>query len=91
MTTTTFRPLHEIAAEIYATWRNSKTGKSAVWFGAVPYLEAMASLNSITDKYFADRADDIVAYFLGNATTWRGEDAKRIKAELKAMLKASGR
>ena len=28
----------------------------------------------------------IVRYFLSNATTWRGEDARRIKAELKALL-----
>ncbi len=83
--TTTTRPLSEIADEIYALWRD-KNGKPNVWYGAKPYLEAMASLNSITDKYGADDADDIVAYFLSNATTWRGDDAKRIKAELKAML-----
>jgi len=29
----------------------------------------------------------IVRYFLSNATTWRGETARRIKAELKQMLK----
>jgi hypothetical protein len=27
----------------------------------------------------------MVLYFLANATTWRGEDAKRIKAELKKL------
>lgn len=85
MDTTTTRPLHEIADEIYALWRD-KNGKPNVWYGAKPYLEAMASLNSITDKYFADDGDDIVAYFLSNATTWKGDDARRIKAELKAML-----
>ena len=37
-----------------------------------------------------DTTDDggsIVLYFLSNATTWRGEDARRIKAELKSLLK----
>jgi hypothetical protein len=34
-----------------------------------------------------DGAETIVRYFLSNASTWRGEDAKRIKAELKSMLK----
>jgi hypothetical protein len=37
---------------------------------------------------YADRADMVVRYFLGNATTWRGADAKRIKAELKSLLKS---
>jgi hypothetical protein len=32
-----------------------------------------------------DSAESIVAYFLSNAATWRGADARRIKAELKAL------
>jgi len=28
-----------------------------------------------------------VRYFLSNATTWRGDTARRIKAELKEMLR----
>lgn len=73
------RPLYEIAAEIRKVWAKP-------YFAAVPYLEAMSELNRITDNYFADTADSIVRYFLGNATYWRGPDARRIKAELKAML-----
>jgi hypothetical protein len=46
----------------------------------------MATLNSIDDNYYFDSADSIVRYFLANASTWRGETAKRIKAELKAMF-----
>jgi hypothetical protein len=75
------RPLHVIAAEISADWRPP-------WFGAVPYLQAMRSLDKITDNYGADDADGIVRYFLVNAKTWRGETARRIKAELNALLKA---
>lgn len=75
------RPLHEIAKEIHADW-----GKK-IYFGAKPYLSAMLSLNSIEDKYMFDDAETIVRYFLANASTWRGETAKRIKAELKSMLK----
>ena len=74
------RPLYEIAADIRKTW-------SKVYFGAVPYLDAMGSLNSITDNYGYDSGKSIVLYFLSNANTWRGEDARRIKAELKGMLK----
>jgi len=78
MTNANPRPLHAIAAEIYATWPK-------VYFGAVPYLEAMADLNAITDDYGADSGKTIVVYFLANANTWRSDDARRIKAELKTM------
>lgn len=79
-TTTNARPLYEIAREIKNDWKN-------VYFGAKPYLDAMATLDSINDNYGFDRGKSIVLYFLGNASTWRGETAKRIKAELKAMAK----
>ena len=75
------RPLYEIAKEIRENWG------SKIYFGAKPYLSAMLSLDKITDKYMFDDASTIVRYFLANASTWRGEVAKRIKAELKALLK----
>ena len=74
------RPLYVIADDIRRTW-------SKPYFGAVPYIQAMAGLSDITDNYGFDSADSIVRYFLSNAATWRGEDARRIKAELKGMLK----
>lgn len=74
------RPLYEIAADIRRTWPKP-------YFGAVPYIQAMGGLSDITDKYGEDKAEWIVRYFLSNAATWRGEDARRIKAELKGMLK----
>lgn len=73
------RPLHVIAEDILDHWTN-------VYFGAKPYLSAMRHLGSINDMYGDDSAHDIVMYFLSNAKYWRGPDAKRIKAELKAML-----
>ena len=81
------RPLHVIAAEIRADWRG-KDGASKVYFGAVPYLQALAHLDKITDKFGEDPGDDIVIYFLSNAKTWRGPVARRIKAELQEMLKS---
>jgi hypothetical protein len=80
-TKTATRPLHEIAREIRKDWG------SKVYFGAKPYLDAMATLDSISDNYCLDSGKMIVLYFLSNASTWRGETAKRIKAELKAMTK----
>jgi len=78
----THRKIYEIAREIRADWKN-------VYFGAVPYLEAMFQLNQMTDKFYADDAKDIILYFLSNATTWRGETARRIKTELKEMISTS--
>lgn len=56
---------------------------------AEPYRSSMASLNSLSDSYGADSARSIVLYFLSNTAQWRGETARRIKAELRAMLKES--
>ncbi len=74
-----FRPVHEIASEIRADWK-------FVYFGAVPYLDAMSTLDSIEDNYIFDSGKSVVLYFLSNASTWRGETARRIKAELKSMI-----
>ena len=74
------RPLYEIASEIRRDWKNISPY-------ARPYLQAMSCLESIEDNYIYDSGRSIVAYFLANAGTWRGETAKRIKAELRAMSK----
>lgn len=83
---TAVRDLSDIAWDIANDWKNP-------YFGAVPYIDAMQSLDSMSDMYGADSAKSIVSYFLSNAATWRGEKAKAVKAELKAMLsgKASSR
>lgn len=73
------RQLHEIASEIRKTW-------ASVNFAAKPYLGAMLSMGRITDNYGCDDGRSIVAYFLSNSTSWRGDEARRIKAELKGML-----
>jgi len=75
------RFLSDIAQEIWDDWGD----KTAV--DAKPYLLAMFSVRHITDKYGADDAETIVLYFLSNASTWRGDTAKRVKNELKSMLK----
>ena len=73
------RPLYEIARDIRTNWPK-------VNYAAAPYLAAMRDLNLISDKYVFDTGESVVRYFLANASTWRGPEAKRIKAELKAML-----
>ncbi|MCM1438770.1 MAG: hypothetical protein NC131_06115 [Roseburia sp.] len=74
------RNLSEIAKDIQKNWKN-------VYFGAKPYLEAMASIHSPEPnaRYMFETAKDMVTYFLANATYWRGETARTIKNELKTQ------
>lgn len=76
----TTRLISEIARDIRNNWED-------VYFGAVPYLQAMGNLQRIGDHYGADDARGIVLYFLSNAASFKGPDARRLKAELKGMLK----
>lgn len=74
------RPIHEIAREIRADWKK-------VHFTAAPYLHIMDRLETINEKYFAEDARTVITYFLENVSTWKGEVARRIKAELREMCK----
>jgi hypothetical protein len=76
------RPLFVIAADIRANWPKP-------YFGAVPYIFALRHLNQITEPYGLDSGTSIVAYFLANAQTWRGSEARRIKSELREILKGA--
>ena len=73
------RQVCEIAREIRGNWPK-------VNYAAEPYLSAMETIGGINEMYYADTAKSIVGYFLANATSWRGETAKRIKVELKEMI-----
>ena len=84
------RTFSDIAAEVLKLWK-AKYGKDLPWSlkCALPYLQAMIECDT-TDKnaqYYAETVESVVIYFLANITNWRGEDAKRIKAELKEMIK----
>ena len=75
------RTFREIALEIKQKWTKISPY-------AYPYLDAMLGIDS-TDKnapYYYDSAESVVLYFLANAQGFRGEDARRIKSELKSML-----
>jgi len=77
--TQTHRPLYEIAKEIRKDWG------SKINFGAKPYLDALSTLDNVTDTYIMDSGKSIIIYFLSNASSWRGDTAKRIKSELKKI------
>jgi hypothetical protein len=76
--TTEKRSIRSIALDIRREWIK-------VNYAAKPYLDAMLELNSINDKYGFDNARSIILYFLSNASSFRGERAKVLKAELKAL------
>lgn len=75
------RPIYKIAKDIIVDWNGRE------FYAAAPYVRAMLDLESIDDNYGFDSARSIVSYFLANAGTWRGDTAKRIKNELKNLLK----
>ncbi len=82
MTTTTAtdpRTISAIAADIADDWKK-------VNYAAAPYLAAMFSLSYGDDRYGMDEGASICRYFLCNASTYRGEKAKALKAELKRAL-----
>lgn len=73
------RKLSVIAGEIRRDWKDP-------YFGAEPYIRAMSELESVDDYYVDERGSDIVNRFLAQAGKWRGEKAKSIKNELRAMV-----
>lgn len=78
------RPISSIAYDIQKAWGVK------VNFAAKPYLSAMQGLNAVSDHYGFDSGRSIVLYFLGNASTFRGEVAKALKSELKQHLNQKG-
>jgi hypothetical protein len=72
------RQISDIAFEIKRNWPRP-------YFGAVPYLDAMHTLDNINQNFGADSAKSVVLYFLANANTWRGETARRVKLELRRI------
>lgn len=74
------RPIYKIAADIKREWG------ARVNYAAKPYLDAMFTLDQITDEYGLDSGKSIVLYFLSNAHSFKGEKARALKAELKALV-----
>lgn len=72
--------IKQIAKEILEDWKTP-------YFGAVPYLEAMLTINDINERYGEDSGKYIVMYFLSNAQTWRGTKARETKLLLNKLIK----
>jgi hypothetical protein len=73
------RPLSQIATEIEGDW-------TALHGAAQPYINAMKELRG-ADRYGVETGSEMIQGFLNNAQTWRGPVARRVKVELKAILK----
>lgn len=78
--------IHGIARLIRQDWGN-------VNYAAKPYLDAMADLDTVNDKYGCDSGASIVRYFLGNAQSYSKRTSKglvepaKVKAELNKRIK----
>jgi hypothetical protein len=77
---TTQLSLRDIANAIEQDWKNVSPY-------ARPYLDAMKELGSVSDSFYSDSGSSVVMYFLANAASYRGENARAYKAQLKAMVK----
>ncbi len=69
----------QLASTIRQEWKN-------VSVHAEPYLSAMSTLATVNDKFGLEDGKGIILYFLSNATGFRGDAAKAIKAELKRRI-----
>ena len=58
----------------------------ANWVGINPHANAhLVGLENVwEDRYRWESAESLARYFLSNASGWRGEKARELKAELKA-------
>jgi hypothetical protein len=72
------RSIKDIAADIRAHWR-------PVHGPAEEYVAAMEKFDKVTDRYGADSAAAVLAYFQSAAATWKGPDAERIKDEIRPL------
>jgi hypothetical protein len=85
-TTLETAPINFSTLNIAALARVIRRDWAKVYFGAAPYLQAMATIDKASDSYGYDSGKSIIRYFLAKASTYRGPMAKAIKAELKRRL-----
>jgi hypothetical protein len=74
------RSLREIRRDITGHWKHPGWGPSdALW--------SMQFFDNIDEMHCGDQGRDVVKGFLSHAGNFRGPDAERLKAELKALLR----
>jgi hypothetical protein len=84
------RSLSQIGAEIITHMHQAlmkKPGTVPVWVRwAMPYAKALRQCDNTNSMYGAESARGIALYLLNNLTYWKGNDARRIKAEIKQVF-----
>lgn len=73
-----------LARVIVADW-----GPQKMYFGAVPYVQALASIHHFSVNYAfygAETVHSVAMYFLSNAQSWRGPVAQVVKGIIKSKL-----
>jgi len=75
------RPVRFIAQDIFDDWIKAP-------HLALQSIEAMLTMDSIDDAYFLEEGRWIVVAFLSNAGQWKGPTARRLKQELRNLLKS---
>ena len=72
--------VYELATVIRKDWQKPH-------LAAMPYLSAMRCMNDAVEDYGCESGRSIIAYFLSNASSWHGDVARGVKAELKRRIK----
>jgi len=82
MQQTNIRSLKEIAKDIKKHWQTPNHFASY-------WITMLETVDKLSDKvtYSLNTGKDCATKFLIHAQNWRGEEARRIKNELKQMLK----
>ena len=82
------RPVNRIAAEITNIFLRLKRDRKGGSFliHSWPYLEALLEMDSFSGLYGLEERSMIGWRFLDNVAMWRGDDARRLKAEIRTLL-----
>lgn len=76
------KTIAELAALVREDWKNP-------YFGARTYIKAMLEIHKHDPRqvmYGDEQAVSVIKYFLANASKWRGDIARQVKAELKERV-----
>lgn len=87
------RDVGTIAREVFTSWAPHLRKNPMAWPNYIkfsfPYLKEMLKMKHVTDPVGLEDGVMVVLYFLNNAHHWRGDDARRLKAELNQLIEES--
>lgn len=80
-----FQEIQSLARKAIQAW--TETSKNGVNYAAKPYLDALAYGDISDGQYGYDSVGSVITYALCNMSSFRGTDARQIKARLKELAK----